>query len=219
MIFKEYLNEDKLFNYIPWGYLINLDVEEDEKNNQLGLMLNKDGTLQVTIKYRGQDLDSSLDDTVDLISYKINELMKRLGNEYSFYIEARRKKSKIYESHIDKINKIPLYLMESKRKENFESGNHYESEYYFTIVYSPPKDNSQKISDLYITKNKDDVKEIIAKKYLDNFVSKISFFFSEFSTYFVEVKLLNQQELLTYLHSLVLLGQYLISHICWLQIS
>lgn len=203
MIFKEYLNEDKLFNYIPWGYLINLDVEEDEKNNQLGLMLNKDGTLQVTIKYRGQDLDSSLDDTVDLISYKINELMKRLGNEYSFYIEARRKKSKIYESHIDKINKIPLYLMESKRKENFESGNHYESEYYFTIVYSPPKDNSQKISDLYITKSKDDVKEIIAKKYLDDFVSKISFFFAEFSTYFVEAKLLNQQELLTYLHSTI----------------
>ena len=104
MIFKEYLNEDKLFNYIPWGYLINLDVEEDEKHNQLGLMLNKDGTLQVTIKYRGQDLDSSLDDTVDLISYKINELMKRLGHEYSFYIEARRKKSKIYEKVKDKIH-------------------------------------------------------------------------------------------------------------------
>ena len=87
MAIKEYDEaKGKLSTYVPYICLV------DE-----GIVLNQNGTLQTTIKYRGFDLDSCTAGELESINARLNDIIKRFGGEWSLFIEARRIKSNAYE--------------------------------------------------------------------------------------------------------------------------
>ena len=185
---KEYSEEKgKLSSYIPWICLIDK-----------GVVLNKNGTLQKTLKYRGYDLDSSTVYELKNINAKLNDVIKRLGQGWSLNVEARRKKCTDY---IEAKNEIlAIDIIEKERKLNFLENEHFESEYYLTIVQLIPTDNSKKVGEIFLEYAK---KSEILDKTLENFNKEFKKILNLFKEIFLEVTELDDEETYTYLHSCV----------------
>lgn len=185
---KEYSEEKgKLSSYVPWICLIDK-----------GVVLNKNGTLQKTLKYRGYDLDSSTVYELKNINAKLNDVIKRLGQGWSLNVEARREKCTDY---IEAKNEIlAIDIIEKERKLNFLENEHFESEYYLTIVQLIPTDNSKKVGEIFLEYAK---KSEILDKTLENFNKEFKKILNLFKEIFLEVTELDDEETYTYLHSCV----------------
>ena len=185
---KEYSEEKgKLSSYVPWICLIDK-----------GVVLNKNGTLQKTLKYRGYDLDSSTVYELKNINAKLNDVIKRLGQGWSLNVEARRRKCTDY---IEAKNEIlAIDIIEKERKLNFLENEHFESEYYLTIVQLIPTDNSKKVGEIFLEYAK---KSEILDKTLENFNKEFKKILNLFKEIFLEVTELDDEETYTYLHSCV----------------
>ena len=185
---KEYSEEKgKLSSYVPWICLIDK-----------GVVLNKNGTLQKTLKYRGYDLDSSTVYELKNTNAKLNDVIKRLGQGWSLNVEARRKRCTDY---IEAENEIlAIDIIEKERKLNFLENEHFESEYYLTIVQLIPTDNSKKVGEIFLEYAK---KSEILDKTLENFNKEFKKILNLFKEIFLEVTELDDEETYTYLHSCV----------------
>ena len=185
---KEYSEEKgKLSSYVPWICLIDK-----------GVVLNKNGTLQKTLKYRGYDLDSSTVYELKNINAKLNDVIKRFGQGWSLNVEARRKKCTDY---IEAENEIlAIDIIEKERKLNFLENEHFEIEYYLTIVQLIPTDNSKKVGEIFLEYAKES--EILDKT-LENFNKEFKKILNLFKEIFLEVTELDDEETYTYLHSCV----------------
>ena len=185
---KEYSEEKgKLSSYVPWICLIDK-----------GVVLNKNGTLQKTLKYRGYDLDSSTVYELKNINAKLNDVIKRLGQGWSLNVEARRKRCTDY---IEAKNEIlAIDIIEKERKLNFLENEYFESEYYLTIVQLIPTDNSKKVGEIFLEYAK---KSEILDKTLENFNKEFKKILNLFKEIFLEVTELDDEETYTYLHSCV----------------
>ncbi len=70
---------DRLFDHLPWVALIGP-----------GLILNKDGSFQKTLAFRGPDLASSTDAGLVATRAQLNNALRRLGSRWCLHIEALR---------------------------------------------------------------------------------------------------------------------------------
>jgi len=67
---KEYRDvPDRLCDLLPWAALV-----------APGVILNKDGALQTTLRYRGPDLDSATESELVSAAARLNNALKRLGS-------------------------------------------------------------------------------------------------------------------------------------------
>ena len=55
-----------------------------------GIILNKDGSLQRTIAYRGPDLESSTPEELVAVTARMNNLLSQFGSGWALHIEADR---------------------------------------------------------------------------------------------------------------------------------
>ena len=76
----EYRRRDKhLADYLPWASLV-----------APGILLNKDGSFQRTLRYRGPDLDSATEAELVAVTARLNNALKRLGEGWALFFEAER---------------------------------------------------------------------------------------------------------------------------------
>jgi type IV secretory pathway VirB4 component len=66
-----------LCDYLPWACLIGP-----------GIVLNKDGSFQRTLRYRGPDLDSATEAELVSIAARLNNVLKRFGDGWALFFEA-----------------------------------------------------------------------------------------------------------------------------------
>ena len=127
-------NHGRLSDLIVWGALIAPSI-----------VLNKDGSLQTTFRFRGPDLDSSTATELAATMARINNALRRLGSGWSLHVEARRRVSNDYP---DVIQEPPAaWLIDEERWQLFaESGTKLVSEYFITLSYLIPEDRSAKAS-------------------------------------------------------------------------
>ena len=185
---KEYQDEKKkLSTYIPWIAMI------DE-----GVILNKNGTFQKTLKFRGYDLDSATIYELQNSNGRLNNVLTRLEGNWTMHIEARRVHSKEYES--TEIENFALKLIDDERKNKFQSGTYFESEYYLTLTYLTPVDTEKKLKNFFIEEEK--TAENIDKS-LENFKKEFKEIKGLFKDLFLEVQELSKEETYEYLHSCV----------------
>ena len=138
------LNADSLADLLPWGYFA--------EGTDFPVMINKDGRFQTTFRFRGYDLDSSTVNQLTRAADILNNALKRLGSDWSFHVDAIRKKSRDYSTKKG-IKSIPVYLLEVEREEFFKSGFHYESEYYITFSWLTPTDKLKKAGNLFFERS------------------------------------------------------------------
>jgi type IV secretion/conjugal transfer VirB4 family ATPase len=119
---------DRLFDHLPWVALIGP-----------GLLLNKDGSFQKTLAFRGPDLASSTDAGLVATRAQLNNALRRLGSRWCLHIEALRAASQDYpaSSFPDPVSD----LVDEERREAFEGHErHFESRYFLTFTYLPPEE-------------------------------------------------------------------------------
>lgn len=120
----------RLADYLPWAALV-----------APGIVLNKDGALQRTIRYRGPDLESASPE--ELLSYtaRINNVLRRFRSGWVLHFEAARVPAADYPTSAWP---SPLsFLIDEERRAAFEStAEYFECEYFLTFAYMPPADRT-----------------------------------------------------------------------------
>lgn len=186
---KEYRqNPDRLSDLLPWAAII-----------APGVVLNKDGSFQKTLIFRGPDLDSSTEEELVVVSARINNVLKRFGSSWAIFGEAQRFISDNYpESHFP--NQV-CRAIDEERKRLFVQTAHLESRYYFTLVYLPPTDNSGKLAAIFVENT---AKEAVNyKAHLKHFEAEVNRVTDLLAGILPEIRPLNDEETLSYLHTTI----------------
>ncbi|MBT1155909.1 conjugal transfer protein TrbE [Aminobacter anthyllidis] len=131
MNLAEYRNRNaRLSDFLPWAALV-----------RQGVVLNKDGSLQRSARFRGPDLDSSVAAELVGISSRLNNAFRRLGSNWAIFVEAQRHAAGAYPEST--FADPASALVDAERKAGFEeTGAHYESSYFLTFIYLPPAEDA-----------------------------------------------------------------------------
>src|SRR5690349_5060989 len=120
----------RLADFLPWAALV-----------REGIVLNKDGSLQRTARFRGPDLDSAVPAELVAVASRLNNALRRLGSGWAIFVEAQRNPSSIYPA--SRFPDAPSALVDAERKADFEEeGAHFESSYFLTFLYLPPAEEA-----------------------------------------------------------------------------
>ena len=190
----EYRNKsDRLTDILPWAALI-----------APGVILNKDGSFQQTLTFRGPDLESSTEPQLVSTTARLNNALKRLGSGWAFYIEARRKLAMQYPENNYFPNAVS-WLIDAERRDLFQrEEENYESVYYLTLQYLPPKESVSKISGIFVKKDKEsEVSGGTYKKLLNYFTATVNQLYDIMKDFMYEIAFLSDTETLTYLHNCI----------------
>ncbi len=87
---------------MPFGMIVGgglLDVN-GRKEKQAAVVINKNGSLMTTWKYRGPDLESSVPEQTAVVTAQLNGILMTLGTGYTLYLDAQRSPSTQYARNV-----------------------------------------------------------------------------------------------------------------------
>ncbi|MFQ3457178.1 conjugal transfer protein TrbE [Bradyrhizobium sp. UFLA01-814] len=143
-------NAYRLADWLPWACLI-----------APGVILNKDGSFQRTIRYRGPDLDSATEAELISVVSRVNNVLKRFGSGWALFFDATRIPASEYprSNFPDAVS----WLIDEERRAAFESapdaswddparpsGQHFESVLHLTLMYLPPAERVSRLEGLFL---------------------------------------------------------------------
>lgn len=183
-------NSDRLVDLLPWAALV-----------ASGVVLNKDGSFQRTLRFRGPDLESATKQQLVAAAAKLNNALKRFGSGWALYIEAKRQLYASYSGQCYFPDPLSL-LVEAERREKFANiGESFESKYYLTLQFLSPTQSASKVSKFVVSQP-----EAMAEDYqksLELFIDTTQRFCDILQDFIFEAEFLNDAETLTYLHSTI----------------
>ncbi|EIG61303.1 conjugal transfer protein TrbE [Bradyrhizobium sp. WSM1253] len=180
----------RLADFLPWAALV------DER-----IVLNKDGSLQRTARFRGPDLDSSVPAELVAVASRLNNALRRLGSGWAVFVEAQRHSAGRYPP--DTFPDVASALVDAERKAQFEeAGSHYESSYYLTFLYLPPAESAAVAERLLYEGSHRSAGED-AREVLSGFVDRTNRVLQLVEGFMPECGWLDDEATLTYLHSTV----------------
>ncbi|GAB1717636.1 MAG: type IV secretion/conjugal transfer ATPase, VirB4 family [Nitrobacter sp.] len=179
----------RLADYLPWVALI------DE-----GVVLNKDGSLQRSARFRGPDLDSAVAAELVAVAGRINNAFRRLGSGWSIFVEAQRHEAATYPQST--FPDPASALVDAERKADFEEeGAHFVSSYFLTFLYLPPAEEAARTEAwLYEGRERSGVDP---HELLRGFTDRTARVLALLDGFMPECAWLDDGETLTYLHSTV----------------
>ena len=183
-------NADRLADHLPWAALI-----------APGVVLNKDGSFQRTLRFRGPDLESATEAELVAACARANNVLKRFGSGWTLHFEAERREALGYPD--SDFPDAASWLVDQERRAAFESaGAHYESRYYVTLTFLPPPDQADTAGRALVERS-DDVKGRDWRQALASFVAETDRALDLFAGFIPEVRALTDAETLTYLHGTI----------------
>ncbi|RJL07344.1 conjugal transfer protein TrbE [Paracoccus aestuarii] len=179
----------RLADYLPWAALV-----------APGVVLNKDGSLQRTARFRGPDLDSAVAAELVAVAARLNGAFRRLGSGWSIFVEAQRQEAAIYP---DSLFPDPASaLLDAERKAAFEEqGTHFVSAYYLTLLYLPPAEEAAR-TEAWLYEGRD-TSGVNARDALNGFIDRTDRVIALLDGFMPESVWLDDGETLTYLHSTI----------------
>ncbi|CAN2040466.1 hypothetical protein GMMP15_1780005 [Candidatus Magnetomoraceae bacterium gMMP-15] len=164
-----------------------------------GIILNKTGSFQSTIKFQGPDLYSSTNEELNAVSVQVNNALKRPGSGWSFFVEAQRREVNHYPVCIWP-NKASE-LIDKEREALFKSSDkQFESTYYITFSYMPPSERVKNLSNRFLS---DTTEKINYQVYVEHFQKEMAKITDILSRIFIFAENLNDDQTLSYLHSCI----------------
>ncbi len=180
-----------LADYLPWACLV-----------APGIVLNKDGSFQRSVRYRGPDLESATQAELVAISARVNNVLRRFGSGWALFFEADRMPSNIYPR--SEFADAASWLVDQERKGMFEEeGAHFESRYVLTFVYLPPVEATSKRENLLFVTSDDTINTTSYRDHLTSFISETDRAIDLLSNILNVAEPLDDQETLTFLHSTI----------------
>ncbi|WP_308720789.1 conjugal transfer protein TrbE [Komagataeibacter xylinus] len=180
---------DRLADFLPWAALV-----------AKGVVLNKDGAFQRTVRFRGPDLDSSTASELVAITSRLNNALRRLGSGWAIFVEAQRGPARGYPASL--FPDPASELVDAERRAQFEEeGAHYESRYFLTLVWLPPADDAAR-AEAWLYENRarggSDWRAVVA-----GFIDQTDRVLALLDGFMPEADWLDDGETLTYLHSCI----------------
>lgn len=182
---------DRLADYLPWAALI-----------APGIVLNKDGSFQRTIRYRGPDLESATEAELVAVSARINNVLRRFGSNWCLFFEATRLPSAPYP--ISNLPDPASWLVDQERKFDLnQDDTHFESRYYLTLLYLPPEDTVNRSESLLFESSDRSKKRIDYRDHLKSFKNESDRAIDLLGQLLPEVQVLTDAETLSFLHQCI----------------
>jgi type IV secretion system protein TrbE len=186
-----------LADFLPWAALV-----------AEGVVLNKDGSLQRTARFRGPDLDSATPAELVGTTARLNNALRRLGSGWAIFVEASRDAAQRYPQ-----SKFPdpvSALVDAERKAQFEEeGAHFESAYFLTFLFLPPAEEAARAEAwLYEGRARDGTTD--AHEVLKSFMDRTDRVLQLVEGFVPEAEWLSDEETLTYLHSCISTKRHLV---------
>lgn len=120
---------DRLADHLPWAALV-----------APGVVLNKDGSFQRTLRFHGPDLESATEAELVAACARANNVLRRFGSGWALFFETERVEALGYPE--SSFPDPASWLVDEERRAAFEGqrGQHFESAYHLTLLYMPPAD-------------------------------------------------------------------------------
>ena len=183
---------DRLADHLPWAALV-----------APGVVLNKDGSFQRTLRFRGPDLDSATEAELVGICARANNALRRLGSGWALFFDAERREALHYPHSV--FPDPASWLVDEERRAAFEDGRigrHFESRYHLTLLYMPPPDGQAQAESALLDTGRDG-RERDWRQELGGFADETGRVLDLLSGFMPEVWALDDGETLSYLHSTV----------------
>ncbi len=182
--------QSTLADFLPWAALVGE-----------GVILNKDGSLQRTARFRGPDLDSATPAELVGATARLNNALRRLGSGWAVFVEAQRNPANAYPP--SSFPDAASSLVDFERRAQFEeSGAHFESAYFLTFLYLPPAEDAAR-AERWLYENRAREEGANARDILRGFVDRTDRVLQLVEGFVPEAEWLSDTETLTYLHSCV----------------
>lgn len=178
---------DRLADHLPWAALV-----------ADGVVLNKDGSFQRTLAFRGPDLESATESELVSVAARANNVLKRFGTGWALFFEAERRESQAYPD--SDFPEAASWLVDRERRAGFlAEGQHYESRYYLTLVWMPPADNQDAAGRSLVERGEAE-KGRDWRGALAGFIAETDRALDLFDGFMPEVRALDSAETLSWLH-------------------
>lgn len=189
---KEYHGTaDRLADHLPWAALV-----------APGVVLNKDGSFQRTLRFRGPDLESATEAELVSVCARANNALRRLGSGWAFFFDATRIEAMGYPA--SSFPDPASWLVDEERRAHFDGrkGLHFESRYHLTLCYLPPADQVDRATSALLEREvpqeaRDWRQELRA------FIAETTRVLDLLSGFMAEVRALDDAETLTFLHGCI----------------
>ena len=187
---REYQARPKrLADYLPWAALI-----------APGIVLNKDGSFQRTIRYRGPDLESAGPEELVSVAARVNNVLKRFGSGWALHFEADRRASSTYPQ--SNWRDGAAFLVDEERRAAFKAaGALFESDYYLTFVWLPPSDRTRRGEALFL--DREEEAPLSWREHLSSFLRETDRAVDLLAALLPLCEALDDAETLTFLHGTV----------------
>ena len=180
-----------LADYLPWACLI-----------APGVVLNKDGSFQRSIHYRGPDLESSTEAELVAITARINNILRRFRSGWALFFEATRIPSNIYP--LSGFADAASWLVDQERRGTFvEEGAHFESRYALTFLFLPPEEATNRREGLLYETSDQSRKLVDYHEHLNSFIAETDRAIDLLGNILNVAVPFNDEETLTFLHSTI----------------
>jgi len=189
---REYRHSaDRLADHLPWAALV-----------ANGVILNKDGSFQRTLAFRGPDLESATEAELVSACARANNVLKRFGTGWALFFEAERREALGYPD--SDFPDAASWLVEQERRGRFEAeGAHYESRYHLTLTWLPAADGADAAGRSLIERPEAAGAGRDWRSALATFIAETDRALDLFAGFMPEVRALSSAEMLTYLHSCI----------------
>ena len=179
----------RLADFLPWAALVGR-----------GVILNKDGSLQRSARFRGPDLDSAVPAELVGVAGRLNNAFRRLGSGWSIFVEAQRHEAATYPR--SRFADSASALIDAERKADFEeTGTHFESSYLLTFAYLPPAEDSAR-AEGWLFEGRDQ-NGVNPREIVRGFTDRTDRVLALLDGFMPECRWLDDADTLSYLHSTV----------------
>jgi len=181
---------DRLADHLPWAALV-----------APGVVLNKDGSFQRTLRFRGPDLESATEAELVAVSARVNNMLKRFGSGWALFFDAERVEALGYPE--SRFPDPASWLVDQERLASFEGGKeHFESFYHLTLLWMPPPDSEARAERALVAggtaRDRRDWRETLRA-----FVADTDRMLDLMAGFMPEVRALDDEETLTFLHDAI----------------
>ena len=179
-----------LADFLPWAALVGA-----------GIVVNKDGSLQRTARFRGPDLDSATPAELVSVTSRLNGALRRLGSSWAVFVEAQRIPANRYPRST--FPDPASALVEMERRAQFEeAGAHFESAFFLSFCWLPPADAADR-AEAWLYEGREEKTGADGRALVSGFVDRTDRVLALLEGFMPEVAWLSDEETLTYLHSTV----------------
>lgn len=180
---------DRLADHLPWAAMV-----------APGIVLNKDGSFQRTLAFRGPDLESATEAELIGASARANNVLRRFGTGWALFFDAERHQSAEYPNS-DFPNPASWLVDRERRAAFLAEERHYESEYHLTLLWMPPGDATDTAGRTLIDRPEAGSRDWRAA--LQTFIGETDRAMDLLAGFMPEVRGLDSSETLTFLHARV----------------